>query len=44
MFSSNMVKHFLLIIVLVFTTNANLLAGLKIPGNCCEDQAGRGSG
>jgi hypothetical protein len=27
-----MVKHFLLIIVLVFTTNANLLAGLKIPG------------
>jgi hypothetical protein len=32
MFSSNMVKHFLLIIVLVFTTKANLLAGLKIPG------------
>jgi hypothetical protein len=27
-----MVKHFLLIIVFVFTTNANLLAGLKIPG------------
>lgn len=27
-----MLKHFSLIIVLVFTTNANLLAGLKIPG------------
>jgi hypothetical protein len=32
MFSSNMVKHFSLLIVLVFTTNANLLAGLEIPG------------
>ena len=27
-----MVKHFLLIIVLVFTTSANLLTGLAIPG------------
>jgi hypothetical protein len=39
-----MVKHFSLTIVLVFTTNANLLTGLKDSGHCREDQTDPGSG